>query len=1233
MAEPDDPDFPPTRSWDERGESPTIPATPPPRESTPPASPRRSTWQPPTPEELQPQFSQYEIRAIIGRGGMGAVYKGWQKSLRRFVAIKILPPQLEDNDIKFAERFQREAQAMARFAHPGIVSVFDAGETPEGLLYFIMEYVEGTDVQKMVASQGRLPPEHALAITSHVCDALAYAHRRGVIHRDIKPSNIMVDSEGRVKVADFGLAKVATDDSAALLTGSHVRMGTPDFMAPESAWGTGTVDHRADLYAVGVMLYQMLTGQLPRGRFDPPSRRVAGLDVRFDAIVDHALQTDPERRYSSAIEIRSDLDRILTEPTSAAPAADPPLPVPPPASTPVPPPSASEQVTLPEVIREPAAAVPRKSHPARWLIAIIGVGALSAIGTLLLHRPGSPPDPGPIAQPTPVVPTPVPRPPVDEHPATPAPKITPPPEIAPARATIDAPLVNTLGMKFVPVTITGGPTAGQEVLFSIWETRVQDYKVFTMETKRDWPAVRFVQGPSHPAVNVSWDDARAFCAWLTEREHKAGKLAAAQSYRLPTDHEWSCAVGIGERETPTAAPADKDKQFPDVFPWGNAWPPPHGAGNYSGEEAVQHKGWDGQKTLAGYRDDFPATAPCGSFPANRLGLFDLGGNAWEWCEDAFRPGDPQKTVRGASYSLATRTVLLSSARFHLVPTMHDDSTGFRCILATRAPQIPVPAPPNASSSAATTVAPFVNGLGMKFVPVPISGGPTGGQRVLFSIWETRMQDYQMFIQENPREWIKPEFSQDPTEPVTWVTWNDAQSFCAWLTERERKAGTISMNERYRLPTDHEWSCAVGIGDREDAARLPSEKSGKIADLFPWGKTWPPPAGAGNYSGEEAIGHETSKEQKTITGYRDGFPGASPVGSFAANNLGLFDLGGNAWEWCEDWFDREQTRKVARGASFDYDTRGTLLSSYRGRGTPDYVGFGFRCVLAAVSPTTNAAEESTAPAPASADILTSPEYEWSKPENLGPGVNSTKDEYALGISDDGLVLVLSSTREGTEHLFECRRENVAQPFGPAELISELRPGLQSGPFLSGDGLTLLYALQSNAQAISDIYQSHRSSRTAHWEKPARLFGPSSYNAGPCLSADGLTLWFDSTRTGGRGGFDLWRTHRPSSGVPFEAPVNLGGGVNTDANEFSPRVTPDNRALLFYRERHGSGQHLFIAFDNGQGAFTAQPLVFAAGGRVQSPTLSADGSVLYFASDMPGGQGGWDLWQIRRVPKGH
>lgn len=275
-------------------------------------------WEPPTPAELQEILPQYEVHMLVGRGGMGAVYKGLQLSLERAVAIKLLPPAIEQQDLAFAERFKNEARLMGRMNHPAIVSVYDFGRTADGQLYFVMEYVDGTDVQRMIAREGKLPPEHALAITAHLCDALGYAHKQGIVHRDIKPSNVLIDMEGRVKVADFGLAKLADKTKNSGLTQTGMAMGTPDYVAPETLMYGSDVDGRADIYAVGVMLYQMLTGDIPRGMFKMPSQKFQSIDPRFDAIIRRALEHDREERYQSSHELRLALDVILTTPRAVS---------------------------------------------------------------------------------------------------------------------------------------------------------------------------------------------------------------------------------------------------------------------------------------------------------------------------------------------------------------------------------------------------------------------------------------------------------------------------------------------------------------------------------------------------------------------------------------------------------------------------------------------------------------------------------------------------------------------------------------------------------------------------------------------------------------------------------------------------------------------------------------------------------------------------------------------------
>jgi serine/threonine protein kinase len=268
-------------------------------------------WEPPTVTEAARLFPNYKVVDVLGRGGMGAVYKAVQTALDRVVAIKLLPLEISiDRD--FADRFVREARTMAKLNHPNIVSVFDFGTTTEGHLYFVMEFVEGTTLHHLIKTTG-LKPVQCLELIVNVCEALQYAHGEGVVHRDIKPANVLVDMKGRVKVADFGLARMDTPSSeqwGQTMTG--MVLGTPDYMAPEQKSGS-RVDHRADIYSLGVMLYEMLCGQVPQGIFAPPSQRVT-VDERIDQVVIRAMQQEPDRRYANTGEMKSEVENIRLTP-------------------------------------------------------------------------------------------------------------------------------------------------------------------------------------------------------------------------------------------------------------------------------------------------------------------------------------------------------------------------------------------------------------------------------------------------------------------------------------------------------------------------------------------------------------------------------------------------------------------------------------------------------------------------------------------------------------------------------------------------------------------------------------------------------------------------------------------------------------------------------------------------------------------------------------------------------
>jgi serine/threonine protein kinase len=262
---------------------------------------------PPSPAEIASLFPQLEILECLGRGGMGVVYKARQLRLNRLVALKILARE-KQQDAQFTERFTREAQALARLNHPHIVTVHDFGEAG-GHCYLVMEFVDGLSLRQLLLA-GKMQPEQALTIVPKICEALQYAHEQGIVHRDIKPENILLDKQGRVKIADFGIAKMlGAEAGQRTLTGAKDVMGTPHYMAPEQIEKPQTVDHRADIYSLGVVFYEMLTGELPLGKFAPPSAKVQ-IDVRLDEVVSRALEKEPERRYQQVSEVKTQLETI-----------------------------------------------------------------------------------------------------------------------------------------------------------------------------------------------------------------------------------------------------------------------------------------------------------------------------------------------------------------------------------------------------------------------------------------------------------------------------------------------------------------------------------------------------------------------------------------------------------------------------------------------------------------------------------------------------------------------------------------------------------------------------------------------------------------------------------------------------------------------------------------------------------------------------------------------------------
>lgn len=327
-----------------------------------------------SPEALTALLPQYEVERVIGIGGMGAVYLARQRSLDRWVALKLLPAQ---NDAEAAGHFIREARAMARLVHPHIVAVYDFGQTADGHFFLAMEYVDGGDLHRRTLA-GEMTPERARTVIAQICEALQFAHGHGVIHRDIKPANILITSDWQVKVADFGLAR----DLHAASAPDEAEYGTPDYVAPERCIAGAAVDHRADLYSLGVVIHELITGKTPAAA---GSRAGLGLPPGFAGVLSKCLMHDPARRYGSAAEVR----RALLEAASAA-APAPAAPRPP--ATPV---AAARPPQSAAAANAAARDLQRREWTEQVVWTVISLLVLAALGWLVWNdhfkEPAAPP--------------------------------------------------------------------------------------------------------------------------------------------------------------------------------------------------------------------------------------------------------------------------------------------------------------------------------------------------------------------------------------------------------------------------------------------------------------------------------------------------------------------------------------------------------------------------------------------------------------------------------------------------------------------------------------------------------------------------------------------------------------------------------------------------------------------------------------------------------------------------
>jgi formylglycine-generating enzyme required for sulfatase activity len=511
---------------------------------------------------------------------------------------------------------------------------------------------------------------------------------------------------------------------------------------------------------------------------------------------------------------------------------------------------------------------------------------------------------------------------------------------------------NSLNQRFL--LIPGSP-----VLFAQYETTVAQWQTFLSESQQEWNyKPHFTQTPDHPVVGVTLQDAKIFCAWLTDKERAAKTLNMAQSYRLPTLAEWDAAAVLLRTRKPDLT-VDEQVQDERTFPWGMRWPPPPKAANLAEGE------------IPGYEDGFPYTAPVGSFTASEDGLFDLAGNVWEWCWDAEIRAEQEGVLRGGSWAYFRPECLRSSYTYRVPADLRMPTVGFRCVFEDKQRSAALlavaeqnkekirserrqemlgeavakadveamkkklmggdesPTLPDASKlKPASAGTPFLNSLGMDFVPL--------GEHLLVGKAEVRVQDFETWLKSAERSWDnKPPYLLGGTHPAAGLTWQDAQDFCEWLTKRDLGSKIIPEGARYRLPTDIEWSLMNGLKD--ESGSDPAARSGANKNHFPWSSTgaFPPPV------------MSTNLDAQNLPGFSDSYSYSCPVTAEAPNELGIHGLGGNVAEWCADVWPGADAERVIRGGSWLTSDKEKLLTSARrhapaSNSSPD---IGFRVVLA------------------------------------------------------------------------------------------------------------------------------------------------------------------------------------------------------------------------------------------------------------------------------------------------
>jgi serine/threonine protein kinase len=907
----------------------------------------------------------------LGRGAMGVTYKAFDTNLHCCVALKVISSALLESDTA-ADRFLREARAAARLRHRNVAAVFHLGKHSESYFY-AMEFIDGETLLCRIKRDGPLNTLFALDIAQQVARALIAADEQQLVHRDIKPSNIMLarESDGEIlaKVIDFGLVKSAVGDSTAA---SELTMrgfvGTPYFASPEQL-DRQQEDIRSDIYSLGVTLWYMLTGKptfigsmasviAQHLEKAPPFESIAILPAQVVSVLRRMLEKERSKRFQTPSELRTELKRCME-----SLAMDPP--------------------------QESPLAAPTDNFETIALTSSPVPSARPESGAILKNRY---------------------RLVDDVNPANPGHTFHAEDLASTARVTIRIFTAAPASLDEIDKRAALLPSASHPNFLRIFAVeREKNFSFIAFEWVEGFALIDLLRARRALTLRellfllkqiASGLDAASQQGMKVEMNLReilihfpdsfADQAASNLLLRCPLD-EWpaflvklsllgeikqieAAAAGAEERTMISNAQPQQDIVQLGILVYELLGGKP---GGFAPLANVSEKGngilrkcltpEKGFSTAAEFYDSLSRVAGAKTPPIPAfLKLSEpsavsqapfvpalAGSSAQEAALTSAAHQIPRKQKKGALIAALLIIGLLSASGVvwlylsgisNPVPIASSEQPSQKPALASTFR--PRPFQPGKT---------WTNSLEMRFVPLA---------NIYISVWQTRVRDFDAFVAATGYDavggmssaitqngfklkemsWKSPGFTQTPNHPVVGVSWEDANQFCAWLTKKERSEGTLRSFQSYRLPTDYEWSEAIGL-DHEQGT-TPSDRSGKIKGVYPWGSAFPPPNDTVNYAGSESRA-DAPDNWPVIPEYHDAFPRTAPVSAFIPNARGLCSLGGNVWEWCMDKYKNGLNWRTLRGGSWATSRQEEILSSYRRGYGPLFRSdeIGFRCVIA------------------------------------------------------------------------------------------------------------------------------------------------------------------------------------------------------------------------------------------------------------------------------------------------